>query len=161
MVAHDGRYDHYLQPLPDDERSWPVRGTLEERGRAGGTAVLVLLSWLAMAVLPAVTLRLAWALVERWSGDPPWQRRRTVPYGDRALEVLVADLRRLEREFRRTEVAAVPYRAARLQALSLAYDCTLLDCCRLLEVPAPERPPWTPLDRLQVESALALAGLVW
>jgi hypothetical protein len=123
--------------------------------------VLLVLSWLGLAVLPAVCLRVVWALVQRWTEDPPWRRRLPVPRSDRAIEVLTADLRRLEREFRRTEVAAVPYRAARLQALTLAYDCTLLDCCRLLDVPAPGRPPWTPIDRLQVESALALAGLVW
>ena len=54
------------------------------------------------------------------------------------LDELVADLRRLEREFRRTEQDSdVSYRTARLQAISLAYDDTLLLCCRLLDVPEP------------------------
>jgi hypothetical protein len=81
---------------------------------------------------------------------------------DRSLELLVADLRRLEREFRRTEQDGdVAYRTARLQAISLAYDDTLVLCCRLLDVPEPERPPWRPVTRLQIEAELARAGLDW
>ncbi len=88
--------------------------------------------------------------------------RRQESAADRSLELLVADLRRLEREFRRTEQdGEVAYRTARLQAISLAYDDTLLLCCRLLDVPEPERPPWKPVTRLQVEAELARAGLDW
>jgi hypothetical protein len=66
------------------------------------------------------------------------------------------------REFRRTEQDSdVSYRTARLQAISLAYDDTLLLCCRLLDVPEPERPPWNPVTRLQIEAELARAGLDW
>ena len=92
----------------------------------------------------------------------PWRRKEQVSAPDRSLELLVADLRRLEREFRRTEQDSdVSYRTARLQAISLAYDDPLLLCCRLLEVPEPERPPWTPVTRLQLEAELARAGLDW
>jgi hypothetical protein len=96
----------------------------------------------------------------RWLAALRWWRRDATA-AERSLELLVADLQRLEQEFRRTEAAMVPYRTARLQALSLAYDDTLLLCCRLLDVPEPARPPWTPVTRLQVEAELALAGLDW
>ena len=96
---------------------------------------------------------------DRWW---PWARRRQEAAADRSLELLVADLRRLEREFRRTEQDSdVAYRTARLQAISLAYDDTLVLCCRLLDVPEPERPPWNPVTRLHIEAELARAGLDW
>ena len=114
-------------------------------------------------VLLAVTTPAAFG--DRWrAGWSWWPLRRRAPESaaDRSLELLVADLRRLEREFRRTEQDSdVSYRTARLQAISLAYDDTLLLCCRLLEVPEPERPPWTPVTRLQIEAELARAGLDW
>ena len=92
-----------------------------------------------------------------------WRRRgQEQAAADRSLELLVADLRRLEREFRRTEQDNdVSYRTARLQAISLAYDDTLVLCCRLLDVPEPERPPWNPVTRLHIEAELARAGLDW
>jgi hypothetical protein len=81
---------------------------------------------------------------------------------DRSLELLVADLRRLEREFRRTEQDGdVAYRTARLQAISLAYDDTLVLCCRLLDVPRAGAPAVDPVTRLQIEAELARAGLDW
>ena len=105
------------------------------------------------------------AFGDRWRTSWSWLRRgrdRRESAADRSLELLVADLRRLEREFRRTEQDSdVAYRTARLQAISLAYDDTLLLCCRLLDVPEPERPPWKPVTRLQVEAELARAGLDW
>ena len=98
----------------------------------------------------------------RWLRGLRWRRRRAEAATARSLELLVADLRRLERDFRRTEQEpGVPYRLARLQAISLAYDDTLLLCCRLLDVPEPDRPPWNGLTRLHVEAELARAGLDW
>ena len=117
-------------------------------------------AWVLLSVLPAVVFRSMWALFERWVGWSGW-RRREEPAAERSLELLVADLRRLEEEFRRTEAEQVPYRGARLQALSLAYDDTLRLCCRLLDLPEPDRPPWTPVTRLQIEAELARAGLDW
>ena len=129
-----------------------------------GGAVLVVVCRAVVSgfvVLPA-------AFGDRWRArswwPKSWSRRRgpDASAADRSLELLVADLRRLEREFRRTEQDSdVSYRTARLQARSLAYDDTLLLCCRLLDVPEPERPPWTPVTRLQVEAELARAGLDW
>lgn len=118
-----------------------------------------------VVVARAVVVLSPTALGDRWRAlRRPWGRRRRqqAATADRSLELLVADLRRLEREFRRTEQDVdVAYRTARLQAVSLAYDDTLLLCCRLLDVPEPERPPWTPVTRLQVEAELARAGLDW
>ena len=97
-----------------------------------------------------------------WSRWQWWRRGQEQAAADRSLELLVADLRRLEREFRRTEQdREVSYRTARLQAISLAYDDTLVLCCRLLDVPEPERPPWNPVTRLHIEAELARAGLDW
>ena len=128
---------------------------------AGG-AVLVVVCRAVVVVL--VVLSPA-AFGERWRAGWSFLRRRRrqeEACSDRSLELLVADLRRLEREFRRTEQDSdVAYRTARLQAISLAYDDTLLLCCRLLDVPEPERPPWTPVTRLQIEAELARAGLDW
>lgn len=126
---------------------------------AGGAVLVVVCRAVVvgLVVLPA-------AFGDRWRARRPWWRRRRQDESaaDRSLELLVADLRRLEREFRRTEQDTdVAYRTARLQAISLAYDDTLLLCCRLLDVPEPERPPWTPVTRLQIEAELACAGLDW
>ena len=105
------------------------------------------------------------AFGDRWRAGRSWWRRsrgREEATAERSLELLVADLRRLEREFRRTEQDTdVAYRTARLQAISLAYDDTLLLCCRLLDLPEPDRPPWSPVTRLQIEAELAMAGLDW
>lgn len=118
------------------------------------------LAWVLLSLTPAVVFRAVWAAVERWACGDGWGRHDE-PSAERSLELLVADLRRLEDEFRRTESAEVPYRGARLKALSLAYDDTLRACCRLLDLPEPDRPPWTPVTRLQIEAELARAGLDW
>ena len=119
-----------------------------------------ILLWVLLSAVPAAVFRMGWALLHRWSTGHGW--RRDDAAAERSLELLVADLRRLEDEFRRTEAASdLPYRGARLQALSLAYDDTLRLCCRLLDVPEPERPPWPPVTRLQIEAELARAGLDW
>jgi hypothetical protein len=116
----------------------------------------------ALCTLVAVVR--SWSLRGSWSGSGrwPWRRRRQEQSAaERSLERLVADLRRLEEDFRRTESSDSPYQSARLQAITLAYDDTLRLCCQLLELPAPQRPPWSPVVRLQVEAALAQAGLDW
>jgi hypothetical protein len=119
------------------------------------------LLWVVLSALPALAFRAMWAALQRWTSGNGWRRQEQAA-SERSLELLVADLRRLEEEFRRTEAATdLPYRGARLQALSLAYDDTLRLCCRLLDVPEPERPPWPPVTRLQIEAELARAGLDW
>ncbi len=123
--------------------------------------MLVVAAYVATAVLPALLFRGAWIAILRWSQAGPWRRSPTAA-AERTLEGLAADLRRLEQDFRRTEQGDLPYRAARLQAISLAYDDTLRICCRVLEVPEPDdRTPWPPFTRLAIEAELARAGLAW
>ena len=93
-----------------------------------------------------------------WNG-PPW-RREPAPQGP-TLERLVSDLRRLEGDYRRIEASDLPAKAARLRAVTLAYDDTLTACCRALDLPEPDRPPLGPVERLQTEAALAQHGLTW
>ena len=116
-----------------------------------------------LVVLSPTALGDGWRARGSWRPTWRWLRRgQEQAAADRSLELLVADLRRLEREFRRTEQDDdVSYRRARLQAISLAYDDTLVLCCRLLDVPEPERPPWNPVTRLHIEAELARAGLDW
>jgi hypothetical protein len=127
-----------------------------------GEPVLIVVCKAVAVVLVVVSPT---AFGDRWRASRWWRwrgREQEQAAADRSLELLVADLRRLEREFRRTEQDTdVAYRTARLQAISLAYDDTLLLCCRLLDVPEPERPPWNPVTRLQIEAELARAGLDW
>ena len=138
---------------------------VDELVEAGGAVPVVVCRavLVVLVVLPAAALGDGWR-AGRWRWPFRWGPRRAPEQNaaERSLELLVADLRRLEREFRRTEQDSdVSYRTARLQAISLAYDDTLLLCCRLLDVPEPERPPWTPVTRLQIEAELARAGLDW
>jgi hypothetical protein len=87
--------------------------------------------------------------------------RGGVRAADRSLERLVADLRRLEREQLDVRRDEPPAAAARLRALSLAYDDTLRDLCRALDLPEPGRPPLTPQARLRTEAALTARGVRW
>ena len=95
-----------------------------------------------------------------------WQRwwpAKPVPPADveRSLERLVADLRRLEQEYRRIEGSNELGRASRLRAIGMAYDDTLRACCRTVGLEAPERSPLSSIHRLQTEAALAQAGVTW
>ena len=49
----------------------------------------------------------------------------------------------------------------RLQSVTLAYDDTLCACCTALEIPAPGRPPFDAVQRLEIEATLAQRGLTW
>jgi hypothetical protein len=127
---------------------------------AGDRPVLVgLLLYVLVAATPTVlfwaALRLLPAAVTSWSDR---RRRARRPAGP-TLESVVANLRRLRREVRRggqcTQVRRI--------ALQSAYDDTLLECCRLVDVDAPlavadgrERP----YARLLTEAALEDAGIV-
>ena len=128
-------------------------------GMAGDRPVLLgLFLYLLVAATPTVlfwaALRLLPAAVTAWVER---RRRRDLPAGP-ALESVVANLRRLRQEVRcggyRTQVRRV--------ALQAAYDDTLLECCRLVDVDAPlaaadvsERP----FARLLTEAALENAGI--
>jgi hypothetical protein len=77
------------------------------------------------------------------------------------IERLVADLRRLGRDYSRIAESDLPRRALRLQSVTLAYDDTLCACCTALEIPPPGRPPFAPVQRLEIEATLAQRGLTW
>jgi hypothetical protein len=77
------------------------------------------------------------------------------------VQKLAADLTRLAAYFEQVDGSDAPAKAFRLRAAALAYDGVLLDAARTLQVPAPERPPLQPIERLQTEAALAQQGLVW
>lgn len=126
---------------------------------AGDRPVLLgLLLYILVAATPTilfwVALRLLPAAVTGWAER---RRRRDLPSGP-ALESVVANLRRLRREVccggHRTQV--------RRMAVEAAYDDTLLECCRLVEVDAPLAAAESrdrPFARLLTEAALEHAGI--
>jgi hypothetical protein len=91
----------------------------------------------------------------------PGRRATTPTPAQRPLERLVADLRRLEQDYRRIKSSDEPHRAKRLRAVALAYDDTLGDCCRAVGLPEPSRPPLSDISRLETEAALAKCGVHW
>ncbi len=86
---------------------------------------------------------------------PPMPRR------GQSVERLVADLTRLERDFRRLDASDAPNKMMRLRALSLAYDDVLCECCTALGLPAPQSRPLDSVDRMQTECDLVRHGLTW
>jgi hypothetical protein len=127
---------------------------------AGDRPVLMgLLLYVLVAAAPTVlfwaALRLLPAAVTTWTERR--RKRRHLPTGP-ALESVVANLRRLRREV----CCGVQRNQVRRTALQAAYDETLLECCRLVDVDAPlaaaagrERA----FARLQTEAALEDAGI--
>lgn len=97
--------------------------------------------------------------LRRWvvTPGPPPRLSRDRP----SLERLVADLQRLEEDFRRIERSNPPAKMVRLQAVSLAYDDVLCECCLALGLPEPGERPFRGVDRLQAECELARHGLTW
>lgn len=78
------------------------------------------------------------------------------------LERLTADLRRLESEVERlSSDATIVARGQRLMAVRLAYDLTLMDAARAVDVPVPERAPFTSNDRFFLCLDLTKAGVSW
>ena len=118
----------------------------------------------ALAVLPGAVFAVAARALERWSRGGGRSRNVTgagiQPVGP-PIERLVADLRRLGRDYSRIAESDLPRRALRLQSVTLAYDDTLCACCTALEIPAPGRPPFDPVQRLEIEATLAQCGLTW
>ena len=122
----------------------------------------VVVLYALLAVTPAVVLLLAAKALERFTRARGWPLRRpAVAAAQPPLERLLADLRRLEADYRRIEASDLPGRAARLRTVTLAYDDTLRACCTALDLPQPDRPPLSPVVRLQTEAALAQRGLTW
>jgi hypothetical protein len=122
--------------------------------------VEIAVTYALLAATPAAVFLLAIKALERFTSGRPVRRRTPVPV-EPSLERLVADLRRLEGDYRRIEASDLPGRAARLRTVTLAYDDILRACCTALDLPQPDRPPLSPLVRLQTEAALAQRGLTW
>jgi hypothetical protein len=128
-------------------------------GMAGDRPVLLgLLLYVLVAATPTIlfwaALRLLPAAVVSWTQ----RRRRRPPPSGPALEAVVANLRRLRREVRRNAQRT----QVRRLALQAAYDDTLLECCRLVQVDAPlaeAEPTERPFARLLTEAALEHAGI--
>ena len=117
--------------------------------------------YVLLVLTPAAAFWLAGKGLERLA--VPRRRRRAPasrPAG-RSLERLMADLRRLEDDYRRIEASDLPGRGARMRTVSLAYDDTLRACCRAVGLPEPASSPLTPLARLETEAALAQRGVTW
>lgn len=130
----------------------------------------VLAVYAVLAVTPAVAMLLACLALDRWCGVHadgqaprpllPGRRRRAPDPAPAPLERLVADLRRLEQDYRRIEASDLPGRVGRLRTVALAYDDVLRACCRALDLPEPAD-PLSSWDRLQTEAALAQQGVTW
>lgn len=122
---------------------------------------MTVLVFALLCIGPAV---IVWLMVKafRWVANWPGPRRRAAPPAPaHSLQRLVDDLRRLEREYLRVERSDLPARAARLRAITLAYDDTLRACCHELGLPEPGDRPLSGVVRLQTEAELAQHGLVW
>ncbi len=86
---------------------------------------------------------------------PPMPRR------GQSVEKLLADLTRLEREFARLDASDAPNTMMRMQAVSLAYDDVLCECCAAVGLPAPQSRPLDSVDRMQTQCDLVRHGLTW
>lgn len=125
---------------------------------------MYVVAYIALAALPGAVFVVGAKLLERWSRGEGWPRRaaRTEPApAGPPIEQLVADLRRLEREYSRIAESDLPRRQSRLQSVTMAYDDTLCACCTALDIRDAGRPPFAPIQRLEIEAALAQRGLTW
>lgn len=108
-------------------------------------ATPTMMFWLALRLLPAAST----AIAER--------RRRRHALPGQSLEKVVADMRRLRRE-----VCGRPPTMVRRTAVLAAYDDTLIDLCRIVDVDAPLASATGPdraFARLLTEAALEDAGI--
>jgi hypothetical protein len=120
--------------------------------------------YIALAFLPGVFFAVAAKALERWSrgeSRPRGVRRAAAEPAGPPIEQLAADLRRLGRDYSRIAESDLPRRQLRLQGVTLAYDDTLCACCTALDIPAPGRPPFDTMQRLEIEATLAQRGLTW
>lgn len=122
--------------------------------------------WLVVVLALAAVLTAALLGHLDWAGRLAvrmWRRFRPEPpkTATVSVEQLAADLHRLADGLERVHRQDQPAKMARLAAASLAYDWVLLSAARTLEVPAPRSAPLDPIDRLEMEAALAAQGLDW
>ncbi|KQZ88985.1 hypothetical protein ASD62_06355 [Phycicoccus sp. Root563] len=129
-------------------------------GNAAGLAVFVAvcctaLRWLASGIPP----RLLRPLLERWEARRA--RRRVKP--EPLPPVLMAlEVSRLADHVRYVEHSDLPNKAERLMAARLAYDHTLRDYCRAVDIPVPTAIRGLSTEqRFHMESALIGSGHEW
>ncbi|MEJ3653704.1 hypothetical protein WEH80_12040 [Actinomycetes bacterium KLBMP 9759] len=121
-------------------------------------AIVGLLLYLLVAVTPTV---LFWMLLRALPAAVTSmldRRKRRRPSCGPSLESVVGNLRRLRREVRGKPQAT----QVRRVALLAAYDDTLIDACRLVQVDAPlvsATAADRPFARLLTEAALEAAGI--
>lgn len=120
-----------------------------------------LLVYLGLVVVPSAAFYGARLALEWFTGWPGLPRRRPAVPAQQQVDLLVRHLRRLDEEYARIEQADVAGKATRLRTVSLAYDDTLRDCCAVVGLPTPGRPPLPASSRLQAEAALAQRGVTW
>ena len=109
-----------------------------------------------LAVTPCAVLWTCGAALDRWVHS----YRGTAAAPEPAVEELLRDLARLQRDARRVEASPeLPGRVGRLRGISAAYDDVLRECARAIGLPVP--PAGGAVERLQLEAQLAAHGLVW
>lgn len=87
-------------------------------------------------------------------------RRRRRPVGP-PVERLAADLHRLSCQLDRVRCSNEPAKVARLAAVSLAYDKTLLMAAVALQLQLGNQLPLSGAERIEAEVELSRAGLRW
>jgi hypothetical protein len=129
-------------------------------------SVSPLLTYVALCLLPAVTLAAIERAARLWSGQTPWRSTRaaaptsSVVRARRPVERLADDLGRLRDELLRLRGSRGYARRHHMTAVAQAYDDVLRDCCRALDIPVPHG-DLDDVERLRLEAELEAAGLRW
>jgi hypothetical protein len=119
------------------------------------------ITFAALCAVPAAVFAACARAFDRWTSPSSGRDRprAATPAHEERLRYS-KDLRRLAADHARVMTANVPAKAARLRALELAYDDTLVHACRALDLDAPPT-PFDALTRVQVEAELVTHGLTW
>ena len=133
---------------------------------------MTVLTYAAICVMPVLVFKLCAEALDRWTTHTnrprpaagtraePTARPERVPELVNELDGYGCTLRRLAAEHRRLLAGDLPAKAARLRAVQLAYDDTLRQACRALDIDPPPS-PLDPVARIQTEADLAVHGLAW
>jgi hypothetical protein len=132
----------------------------------GSTVAVTVFYTAVSALFWGVTGRAKWPFVTLARRLEAARERRLPPHEPIPPVLLGLELRRLGAEMQRIDASDLPAKAMRLRATTAAYDYVLLECCRSLEVPIPDKsdPVNTPLtndQRSTAELSLLSAGFTW